>query len=150
MADQLDDDFQSAFWNTKRTLAEASEVAYRRHGVHAGQQFILRLLWREDGLTPGRIARSLDLATPTVTKMTTRMEAAGLVERRPHPSDRRLVRIALTDRGRALEDVIGAEMQGVTERALHSLTPDERALLLRFLGEVRRNLVASAHQGATA
>ncbi|HEY4026433.1 MAG TPA: MarR family transcriptional regulator [Candidatus Dormibacteraeota bacterium] len=136
----LEDDFQSAFWNAKRTMAEASEVAFRGHGVHAGQQFILRLLWREDGLTPGEIARRLALATPTVTKMTSRMEATGLVRRQPHPTDGRLVRISLTERGRALEGVIGEEMQRVTDRALRTLTPEEREQLLRFLGEVRRNL----------
>src|SRR5262245_9951217 len=140
-------DFQSAFWSAKRAMAGAGEVAYRRHGVHAGQQFILRLLWREDGLTPGQIARRLDLATPTVTKMTTRMAAAGLVERRPHPTDRRLVRICLTDRGRALEVVIDGEMQRVTERALRTLAPADRALLVRFLGEIHRNLEDAGDAG---
>lgn len=147
MADQVDDDFQSAFWNAKRAMAEASEVAYRRHGVHAGQQFILRELWREDGLTPGQIAGRLDLATPTVTKMTSRMEAAGLVERRPHPSDRRLVRIHLTGRGRALQDVMSHEVQQVTERALRTLTPEERAQLVRLLGEMHRNLASVSGPG---
>ena len=140
MADETQDDFQEAFWNAKKTLAEASEIAYRRHGVHAGQQFILRQLWREDGLTPGQIARRLDLATPTVTKMTTRMAAAGLVARGPHPTDRRLVRINLTERGRGLEGAISREIDQVTEHALRSLEPEDRARFMRYLGEVCRNL----------
>lgn len=147
MTEQLVGDFQSSFWNAKRMMAEASELAYRRHGVHAGQQFILRELWREDGLAPGQIAKRLDLATPTVTKMTHRMEAAGLVERRPHPTDRRLVRIHLTDRGRELQEVIGQEMDGVTERALRSLDVEERRVLVRLLDEVRRNLHEAAAAG---
>jgi DNA-binding MarR family transcriptional regulator len=147
MADQPEDDFQTAFWNAKRTLAEASEVAYRRHGVHAGQQFILRELWREDGQTPGQISRRLGLATPTVTKMTSRMEAAGLVQRRPHDSDRRLVRIHLTERGRLLQEVMTDEMQQVTERALQTLRPEDRTLLVRLLGQVHRNLATVTGPG---
>jgi MarR family transcriptional regulator, organic hydroperoxide resistance regulator len=147
VSEQLVGDFQSSFWNAKRMMAEASEFAYRRHGVHAGQQFILRELWREDGLTPGQIARRLDLATPTVTKMANRMEAAGLVERRPHPTDRRLVRIQLTDRGRALENVIGEVMDGVTERALRTLDVDERRELVRMLDEIHRNLLEAGSSG---
>ncbi|HMD92067.1 MAG TPA: MarR family transcriptional regulator [Trebonia sp.] len=42
------------------------------------------------------------LVAPTVTRAATRMEAAGLPRREPHPGDRRLVRLRLTDRGRPL------------------------------------------------
>ena len=52
--------------------------------------------------TPGQVAKRLDLATPTVTRAATRMEAAGLLHRAPHPSDARLVRLCLTAEGRAL------------------------------------------------
>src|SRR5580700_6560202 len=89
-------DFQTAFWSAKHALALASATAFARHGVHEGQQFVLRALWTEDGLTPGEIARQLGLATPTVTRTATRMEAAGLLRRQPHPTDRRMVRLFLT------------------------------------------------------
>ena len=134
------DEFQAVFWTAKRAMAEATEAAFGRHGVRAGQQFILRCLWDEDGLTPGQIARRLGLATPTVTKATTRMEAAGLLTRRPHPTDARLVRLHLTDRGRALEQVIDQEVRGLSERALATLTPAERAAFVRYLAELRRNV----------
>jgi MarR family transcriptional regulator, organic hydroperoxide resistance regulator len=143
VADQSDDDFQAAFWNAKRAMMEASEAAFRRHGVRAGQQHILRVLWRDDCQTPGQIARRLDLATPTVSKMTTRMQTAGLVERRPHPTDRRLVRVCLTGRGSALQEAIGEEMRGVTEHALGTLGPRQRRQLVRYLGEIRQNREAA-------
>ena len=72
--------------------------------------------------------------------MTSRMETAGLVERRPHPTDRRLVRICLTERGAGLQDVIGEEMRAMTERALLTLSPQQRRQLVRSLREVQRNL----------
>jgi DNA-binding MarR family transcriptional regulator len=137
-------DFQPAFWATKRVLAQASAAAFSRHGVHNGQQYVLRCLWEEDGLTPGEIARRLDLATPTVTRATARMEATGLLRRRPHESDRRLVRLFLTERGRGLEEAIGREMDQLSERALASLDASERKTLVRSLDSIRRNLTSSA------
>jgi DNA-binding MarR family transcriptional regulator len=139
--DQLLPDFQTAFWGTKHALSAATAAAFSQHGVHEGQQFILRLLWAEDGQAPGEIARRLGLATPTVTRAATRMEAAGLLRREPHPDDRRLVRLVLTERGRSLEDVIGAETDKLTERALATFGPAEREALIRALTAIRRNLV---------
>ena len=137
---QHDDNFQTAFWETKRALAMAAEAAYNRHGVRSGQQFILRCLWHTDGQTPGEVAKRLDLATPTVTRAATRMEAAGLLRRAPHPSDARLVRLCLTAKGRALESTIADEMRRLTARALDGLDATERKALIAALHTVRDNL----------
>lgn len=134
------DRFQEVFWSAKRAMTEAADTAYRRHGVRSGQQFILMALWHEDGLSPGELARRLDLATPTVTKATARMEVAGLVERRPHASDRRLVRIHLTDAGHRLRRVMAEEMRTLSERALSSLDESEREAFVRFLDQLRTNV----------
>ncbi|WP_307848679.1 MarR family winged helix-turn-helix transcriptional regulator [Microbispora oryzae] len=133
-------DFHTAFWTAKRAMFQAAEAAYNRHGVRAGQQFILRCLWDEDGLTPGEIARRLELTTPTVTRAATRMEASGLLRREPHPTDARLVLLRLTERGQELEEVIAREVERLGERALRTLDEAEREQLVRFLGEIRRNL----------
>jgi len=135
-------DFDDAFRLAKHALAHASLALFARHGVYEGQQFVLRRLWQEDGLTPGQIARQLGLATPTVTRAATRMEAAGLLRREPHPTDGRLVRLWLTARGRELEEVIGPEMRALTERTLAGFSPDERAALVRALQRIAGNLSA--------
>ncbi|HEX4829758.1 MAG TPA: MarR family transcriptional regulator [Trebonia sp.] len=135
-------DFQTVFWAAKHALVHASATAFARHGVHEGQQYVLRTLWRQDGLSPGEIARRLGLATPTVTRATSRMEAAGLLRREPHPGDRRMVRLRLTDRGRALEKDIDEEMRQLTERALAGVGEPERAALVAALEQIRRNLEA--------
>jgi MarR family transcriptional regulator, organic hydroperoxide resistance regulator len=150
MSRELADDFQTAFWAAKHALSAAAAVAFSRHGVHEGQQFILRCLWTQDGLTPGEIAKRLGLATPTVTRAATRMEAAGLLHREPHPGDRRLVRLMLTERGRSLEDVIAAETDKLTERALATFDPAERQAVIRALRDILRNLarLARPNQGS--
>ena len=142
MDQRLGDEFQTAFWSAKRAMAEASEAAFQRHGVRAGQQWILRRLWDEDGQTPGEIARQLELSTPTVTKAAMRMEAAGLIDRRPDPRDARLVRLYLSERGRALEKTIAEEMAQLARRSLATLTQDQVAALVSALTVIRRNLQA--------
>ena len=138
--DRLGEEFWTAFWATKRAMKEAADTAYRRHGIRDGQQFILRCLWEEDGLSPGQVARRLELTTPTVTKVASRMAAAGLLARRPHPTDGRLVQLCLTDEGRALKAAIDEESRRLTERALETLDAGERAQVIRFLNEIRRNI----------
>lgn len=133
-------EFQPAFWAAKRAVMTAAEQAYSRHGVRAGQQFVLHHLWAEDGLTPGELARRLDLSVPTVTRTATRMENAGILRREPHPTDARLVRLRLTDRGWELKDIIAGEVAALTERALATLDTAEREQFVRFLHEVRANL----------
>jgi DNA-binding MarR family transcriptional regulator len=137
---RIGDEFQSAFWSAKRAMAEASEAAFQRHGVRSGQQWILRRLWDEDGQTPGEIARQLELSTPTVTKAAMRMEAAGLIDRRPDPRDARLVRLFLYERGRALEKTIAEEMAQLARRSLATLSEDEVRALVAALTAIRRNL----------
>ena len=134
--------FDDAFRVAKHALAHASIAVFARHGVYEGQQFVLRALWREDGLAPGQIARQLGLATPTVTRAATRMEAAGLLRREPHPTDGRLVRLWLTSRGRDLEQIIGPEMSALTERTLTGFSDAERAALVEALQRIARNLSA--------
>ncbi len=48
----------------------------------------------------------------------------------------------LTERGRSLRDVIDAETDKVTERALATFTPAEREMVIRALQDIRRNLAA--------
>lgn len=133
-------EFQAAFWAAKRAIGTASEEAYKRHGVRAGQQFLLYELWAEDGLTPGELAKRLGLAVPTVTRTASRMETAGILRREPHPTDARLVRLRLTDRGRELKEIMAAEVATLTEKALRTLDQADRERFIAYLNEVRENL----------
>jgi DNA-binding MarR family transcriptional regulator len=142
-------EFLETFWETKHALASAWMAAFSAHGVHEGQQFVLRCLWDEDGLAPGEIAKRLGLATPTVTRAATRMESAGLLRREPHPTDRRLIRLVLTPKGQALEDVIGQEMNRLTRRALSGLSARESAALVASLRTIHENLTPRRRQSRT-
>jgi DNA-binding MarR family transcriptional regulator len=97
-----------------------------RHGLHLGQELYLAQLWREDGLTSAELASRSGVSPPAVTKVVTGLERSGLVRRERDPSDARLVRVWLTDAGRALRDPI-TEIWYAAERDFwEGLTDEER------------------------
>ncbi|GLY89462.1 MarR family winged helix-turn-helix transcriptional regulator [Actinoallomurus iriomotensis] len=124
---------------TTKVLRALAETAMRRHGLHQGQNHLLAALWERDGRTPGEIAAALHVTTPTVVKMATRMSAAGLLTRRRDERDSRLVRLYLTDAGRALQEPVEAERRGLEEKVTADLTETERRCLMTALAKVHRS-----------
>jgi DNA-binding MarR family transcriptional regulator len=133
-------DFIPLFTRASKLMRSAADAGYSRHGVRVGQNLVLEALWESDGLTPGEIAQRLHVTTPTVVKMATRMEATGLLRRRPDDKDARLVRLHLTDRGRSLKGPIEAERKRLRERATANLTAAERRHLESALAKIVANL----------
>jgi DNA-binding MarR family transcriptional regulator len=87
--------------------------------------------------TPTELADLLRLTTASVTGLVDRLAALDLVERLPHPRDRRRVIVTLTDRARAQFADVVADVVAATERALAGWDPELRARLaegLRRLG----------------
>lgn len=65
-------------------------------------EVLLRLSRSPEGrLSMGELSQQLVLTTGGVTRLVDRMEAAGYVERRPCPTDRRVQHAVLTRAGRA-------------------------------------------------
>ncbi len=117
------------------------DAALSEHGVRVGQHFVLEQLWREDGLTPGELAKRIGIETPTVTRAVQRMEAADLAQREPDLEDARLVRVRLTERGRELEGVVPEIMKRVWDEALEGFSEEEKAQLRQMMERVLSNLV---------
>jgi DNA-binding MarR family transcriptional regulator len=101
----------------------ASADAMRSLGVHVGQNFLLEELWRQDSLTTGDLARRIGVEVPTITRMSQRMETAGLVTRVRDETDRRVIRIALTKQGQALRDQLPTLLDDIARQALRGLGP---------------------------
>ncbi|RZT15025.1 DNA-binding MarR family transcriptional regulator [Kribbella sp. VKM Ac-2569] len=126
---------------TSKLLRAAADAAVQRHGLRLGQDHLLAALWAEDGRTPGEIAAAVNVTTPAVTKLATRLAESGLLERRPDPRDNRLVRLWLTPAGRALQAPIEAERQQLEDRVTATLTKTERAQLMKALAKINQVLV---------
>jgi DNA-binding MarR family transcriptional regulator len=70
-------------------------------GVSFGKSRALRRLARRP-MSMGELADALDIEKPNATTVVAELEAAGLVQRRPHPTDGRAKLVELTTRGRQL------------------------------------------------
>jgi DNA-binding MarR family transcriptional regulator len=124
-----------------RFLAIAQEF-----GLAPQQAFALRLLDTERPMTMGELAQALHCDNSNITGIADRLEAAGLVERRAHPTDRRIRTLVLTDRGR--------EIRGAYEARV-SVAPPEFAELSdgdaeTMLAIMRRATAAPAAPAADA
>jgi MarR family transcriptional regulator, organic hydroperoxide resistance regulator len=134
-------DLLALFTQAAKLLREATDEAMSHHGVRVGQHIVLSVLWEQDGLTPGEIARRLGTATPTIVNTATRMEEAGLVVRRPDPADARLVRLHLTPHARSVREPVRQARAAVEQRATATLTPAEldhlRSALTKIIVQLR-------------
>jgi len=129
-------DLLTLFTSAAKLLREAADEAMSHHGVRVGQHIVLSVLWEEDGLTPGEIARRLQVATPTIVNTATRMEEAGLLVRKPDPADARLVRLYLTPRGRSARGPVRDARAALEQHATATLTPAERDHLRAALTKI--------------
>jgi len=135
-------EFLDLHGKTTKAIRALADGSMRRLGLHLGQNYVLAVLWERDGRTPGEIATALRVTTPTVVKMATRMSVAGLLTRRRDRKDHRLVRLWLTDAGRALQEPVEAERRSLEKKVTAELTESERKCLLRALAKI--------HQSASA
>ncbi|HEX4400056.1 MAG TPA: MarR family transcriptional regulator [Galbitalea sp.] len=131
-------DFLTLHGKTNKAVRSLAEEGMLKHGLHLGQNLLLAVLWEEDGRTPGQIAAAVEVTTPAVVKMANRMVSSGLIERRPDGRDNRLVRLWLTDTGRALQRPVENERQRLEARLTADLTAEERRILLVALAKVYR------------
>ena len=131
-------EFLDLHGSTSKALRALADAAMRRHGLHVGQNYLLAALWERDGSTPGEISAALNVTTPTIVKMADRMTKAGLLSRRRDDRDNRLVRLWLTDAGRALQEPVEAERRSIEEKVTADLTKTEREALMSALAKVHR------------
>lgn len=108
-------------------------------GFSPGQFPILLELWSEDGLTQKQLLERVDIEQATMANTLSRMERDGLVERRPHPSDKRAQLIFLTSRAASMQaEAIETAMAADTD-LLKDFRQFERELLLEYIRRVLEN-----------
>jgi len=114
------------------TLVSRRMRASRPVGELTPSQFsLLGSLDLAGALTPGELAESERVRPPTITRIVAKLEAAGLVRRTPHATDRRQVILEPTDQGRALLRQAREAREAWLARRLAELDPDEREALHR-------------------
>lgn len=79
-------------------------AAHNISEFNGAQGRILFVLWEKDGISISELARKTGLAKTTLTSMLDRMENRELIERVYSPSDRRTVKIQLTEKALGLRE----------------------------------------------
>lgn len=117
------------------------DALLKPHGLTFARYEALVLLsfTREGQLPLGKMGERLQVHPTSITTIVQRLEADGLLERRPHPSDARAVLARITDEGRTLVERATADLVG-EKFGLGSLSDDE----LRDLSAVLRPVRAAA------
>lgn len=102
-------------------------------GLSFGRIKALRRIAVHPMLTMGELAALLGIDAPATTVAVDDLETRGLVERRPHPTDRRAKVVVATTRGTSMARQAQAILNRPPER-LAALPPGDVAELLRILG----------------
>lgn len=124
-----------------RMLAEADIDAF-----NGAQGRILYVLWQQDGITISRLSAQTSLANTTLTSMLDRMEASGLILRRPSPEDRRAQLICLTEKARSLQADYDRLSEQMNQIYYQGFTEEEILLLERYLERILNNLEGREEQ----
>ncbi|WP_405577201.1 MarR family transcriptional regulator [Streptomyces sp. NBC_01190] len=108
---------------------------------------VLRELGARDGRTSKEIARAAGVAAPTLTGVVDTMARDGLIERRRSDTDRRVVRLHLTDAGRERLAVSDAELSEEFDQLFNHVDPADAPAVRRFLRSVVDRLSAGSEPG---
>lgn len=143
MRDTIDDERITAFGRLFEAHARLTHVLDEELQARAG----LPLLWygvllhiarSPEGIRPmSELVNATAFTSGGVTRLVDRMERAGYVERRPCPADRRMLYVALTDRGREmLQRATAVHLEGIQQHIVDVLSPRDMARLNEILARL--------------
>jgi len=97
------------------------------------QHAVLEALWYRDGQTATELGELLVLDKATLSGVLSRMQEAGWVERRPDPTDGRVMRVFSSARAYDVEGELIAVREAADREILSRYSLEEQLLLKRFL-----------------
>ena len=99
---------------------------------------VLTVVAHNPGVTSRQICAALDILPPNLVGMVKTLHKRGLIERQPHPTDRRAQGLHLTPEGQCLHNQAQKTATELEREATHSLTPAELQTLSALLRKVYR------------
>ncbi len=133
-----------------RSLRRTFDAKARGFGFTQEQWRALWHLSRNEGISQTKLADILEMQPISVGRLIDRLEAAGLVERRPHPTDRRAVKLYLTATAQPQLAQLRVRAAELNDAALRGLSASEQESLLALLQRVRQNIETSEDAEPTA
>lgn len=120
-------------------VAAAVERELEPTGLTHAQWVPLFKLAVQPGATVAELARLCELDAGAMTRLLDRLEAKGLCQRERSSEDRRVVRLALTEQGRAVAEQIPVALSRVQNAYLAGFSREEWLLLKSFLSRILDN-----------
>ena len=114
--------------------------------AHAG---ILRILAATPAITQQALAAALGTLPSRLVALVDELESKGLLERRPHESDRRSYALHLTEAGKSTLQAIGRVARDHQQALLAALSEEEQRQLAALLQRVadQQGLIPRVHPG---
>ena len=120
----------------KRFEQQAAHLGFTR-----SQWLVLLHLAKNEGIHQAGLAEILEVEPISLVRILDKLESRGLIERRQHPTDRRLWLLFLNPEARSSLEPLHAIGEATRSEALAGLPGADRAALLRMLDAVKANLV---------
>jgi len=111
-------DFMRLLWAVDHALQSASKRMEANFGMTGPQRLVVRIVGRFPGTPAGRVAQILHVHPSTLTGILKRLEARSILQRRPDPRDARRALLALTAKGRKLDNLRTGTVEQAVRRVL--------------------------------
>lgn len=112
-------------------------------GLTQAQWQALAHISRNEGMSQAALADLLEVQPISASRLIDRMEISGWVERRRDPSDRRAVRLHVTDKAAPILDQMWALAAETRAEATAGLGEADKEKLLEILMHMRGNLTST-------
>ena len=133
-----------------RLLRVEGDKRARSHGMTRAQWGILIWLERQPGISQKELSELLEVEPITVARLIDRLEARGMVERRPDPRDRRIWRLHLRPQAYGVLHEIDQQRAEITRNLTAGIDQDDLAIMTEALLRMKATLTQDAHAARRA
>jgi DNA-binding MarR family transcriptional regulator len=141
MSQDLERDFFLILHDVARLIRVEADKRARRRGMTRAQWALLIRLEQNPGLSQKEVADLLEVEPISVARLVDRLEAGGLIERRPDASDRRIWRLHLLPAAAAALDEIAVQRAELAELIGGNVAKPVREAMLNGLLQMKANLL---------
>ena len=121
-----------------------------KFGLTRAQWRATKVLYHREGLRQTDLAEFLEMEPIAVGRVIDRLQAAGFVERRPDPKDRRAWQLYPTEQARGIIDDMELIARELRVDATRGIDADELQQALAVIGRIKENLLALEQVPLTA
>jgi DNA-binding MarR family transcriptional regulator len=127
----------------------AMETALRAHGLNGAQYAVLSVLARDPGMSGADLARACNTTPQAMNGVLATLERHGMIERHPHPTHGRILRVMLTREGTQRLEAATPAVRGLEHAIEEDLTQEQIAAVKAWLVAAAQRLEeVAASRGA--